>query len=168
VIEKGRLGDFICNHCLSQQSLVAVSNCLTSNRDIRLTEPISEEFVREFQAGTVSGNVDKDHFETVIRESLKVPSYVWKTACEGMIEIDHTDELPRIKARTLLIWGDKDACFGHSEQQRLLKGIQGSQLKVYPGIGHAPSWECPERVAADVSAFVKKNTIKAAGELVAA
>lgn len=150
--------------CLDNQGVIE----FTANEISNLIDPISEEFVREFQASTVSGNVDGEHFETAIGESLKVPSYVWKAACEGMIVRDHSDELPRIKAKTLLIWGDQDAYFDYTEQQRLLNGIQGAQLKIYTGIGHAPNWEDPERVAADVSAFVEKNTLKALRELVAA
>ncbi len=149
--------------CMDNQGVIEFTAKEISN----LTDPISEEFVREFQTSTVSGNVDGEHFETAIRESLKVPSYVWKSACESMIAIDHTDELSRITTRTLLIWGDQDAYFDYTEQRRLLNGIKDAQLKTYTGVGHSPNWEYPERVAADVSSFIEKNVTKPKRESVA-
>jgi non-heme chloroperoxidase len=120
-----------------------------------LTDPIPAEFAAEFQSSTFFKPISGEFVAQAIAESLKAPARVWKAACRSMIETDHRPLLDRIKARTLLIWGDQDAYFGIDEQERLLAGIAGSWLEVYTGIGHAPHWEAPERTAADIEKFVK-------------
>lgn len=120
-----------------------------------LTDPIPAEFAAEFQASTVAKPISDEFFAQAVAESLKAPARVWQAACRSMIETDHRPLLDRIKARTLLIWGDKDAYFSIDEQERLLAGIEGSWLEIYEGIGHAPHWEEPERTAAEIEKFVK-------------
>lgn len=119
-----------------------------------LTDPIPAEFAAEFQTSTVAKPISDEFFAQAVAESLKAPARVWRAACRSMIETDHRPLLERIKARTLLIWGDQDAYFGIDEQERLLAAIEGSWLEVYEGIGHAPNWEIPERTAADIEKFV--------------
>lgn len=119
-----------------------------------LTDPVPAEFAAEFQTSTVYKGISDEFFALAVAESQKAPARVWKAACHSMIETDHRPLLDRIKARTLLIWGDQDAYFGIDEQERLLAGIAGSWLEVYEGIGHAPNWEDPERTAADIQTFV--------------
>ncbi len=131
-----------------------------------LRDPVSLEFAAEFQSSTLTKAIDPDFFALVVDESTRVPAFVWKSVFENLLATDHTDELSFIEAKTLLIWGDQDAYFGHADQVRLLEGIRDVQLKVYPGIGHAPNWECPEEVAADVSAFVMKHSKRAVRDLV--
>jgi non-heme chloroperoxidase len=54
------------------------------------------------------------------------------------------------------MWGDKDGMMTRADQDALLAGIRGSRLVVYPGTGHAPHWEEPERVARDLVAFLQR------------
>ena len=41
----------------------------------------------------------------------------------------------------------------------LVQEIPNATLKVYESIGHAVHWEAPDRVAADVSAFVRSDQV---------
>lgn len=142
--------------CMDNQGVIE----FTATEISGLKDPISPEFANMFQSSTVAKDVDPEFFRTAVGESLKTPARVWKEACEGMIANDHTEELSQIKAPALLIWGDQDAYFGHSEQVRLLERIEGSQLKVYPGDGHAPHWESPERVASDIVYFAVRRAFR--------
>ena len=54
------------------------------------------------------------------------------------------------------MWGDRDVLFSRADQDGLLASIPGARLQVYPEIGHCPNWECPERVAADLMAFMQQ------------
>ena len=54
-----------------------------------------------------------------------------------------------------MIWGDRDAIIPRSDQEVLTGAIAGSRLVVYAGAGHTLYWEEPERVAADLVAFVQ-------------
>lgn len=56
-------------------------------------------------------------------------------------------KVTRVKASTLIIWGELDPMFPISLAQRLSRDILGSQLHTLPGCGHAPPVEQPERTA---------------------
>jgi non-heme chloroperoxidase len=121
-----------------------------------LTDPIDPGFVLEFQESTLAQPVPPAFLETIVQESLKLPARVWKAALlEGLLEADFSGELEKIKAPTLIVWGDQDTLTG-SEQEALAATIAGSQLMVYPGAGHGLHWEEPARFAADLVTFTEK------------
>ncbi len=78
------------------------------------------------------------------------------------MEDDFVGELSKIRAATLIVWGDRDALCPRRDQDVLLKAIAGSRLVVHEGAGHALHWERPERFAADLAAFAKSLFIGAA------
>jgi len=120
-----------------------------------LTDPIDPGFVREFQESTLAQPVPPAFLETVVRESLKLPARVWKAVLlEGLLEADFSEELGKIKAPTLVVWGDRDS-LTRGGQEALTAAIAGSRLLVYPGAGHALHWEEPDRFAADLVAFTE-------------
>lgn len=86
-------------------------------------------------------------------ESLKVPARIWREAFAGFLELDHRGELGRITAPTLIADGDRDTFFTPVRQRELHDAIPGSTLLLYPGGGHAPHWEDPDRVTADLTSF---------------
>ena len=63
-------------------------------------------------------------------------------------------ELASLKLPVLILWGEKDQLIPLSSSEWLHKRIPDSKLIVYPGIGHLPMEETPDRSAADVAAFV--------------
>ena len=70
------------------------------------------------------------------------------------LEVDFLDEVSRIRAPTLLVWGDRDAFATRDEQNALNVAIAGSRLVTYAGAGHSPHWEEPQRFAAQLVSFV--------------
>lgn len=122
----------------------------------KLTDPVDPDFVRAFAESTIAQRVPHAFVETMVQENLKVPARVWKATFEGLLEDDSLEELDKIHAPTLIIWGDQDAYLPRSDQETLEAAITGSQLVVYPGSGHAVHWEEPERVASDLAAFITK------------
>jgi pimeloyl-ACP methyl ester carboxylesterase len=120
-----------------------------------LTDPVDPGFVREFQMSTLAQPVPRVFFDTVVRESLKLPARVWRAVLRGLLDADFSRDLGRIKAPTLIVWGDQDTLFLRGEQEALAAAIPGSRLSVYPGAGHALHWENPRRFAADLTAFTE-------------
>ncbi len=84
-----------------------------------------------------------------------MPARVWQAAFKGLMESDLSGELGKIKAPTLIVWGDKDTYFLRDHQDALAAGISGSKLVIYPGVGHGVHWEATERFAADLLSFVE-------------
>lgn len=130
-------------------------------------DPIDPEFVRDFAASTLARPAPQAFLETIVKESLKVPAYVWRATLEGLMTDDSFGELHAIKAPTLIIWGDQDAILPRTDQEALAAAIPDSRLLVYPGAGHAFYWEDPERVASDLVAFaieLRANLARPAAE----
>ena len=123
----------------------------------KLEDPIDPHLVGEFQETAHHRPLPEPFAETVVREAMKIPSRVWKRLWEGFLVDDLSDDVHRISAPTLLIWGDEDP-EGHtpgSEQDALLAAIPDSRLVVYEGVGHSPHWEVPVRFASDLVRFVE-------------
>ena len=120
----------------------------------KLKDPISPDLVREFAEGTLTRPVPQASLETIVQENLKAPARVWRETFEGLLEDDSLEDLHKIKAPTLIVWGDRDTILPRSDQETLAAAITGSRLLVYPGAGHAFYWEDPGRVALDLAAFI--------------
>jgi pimeloyl-ACP methyl ester carboxylesterase len=121
----------------------------------KLIDPIESGFVREFILGTFTQPVPKSFLETLVQESLKVPARVWKATLEGLLADESSKELDKIKAPTLVVWGDQDAIVPRTDQETFVARIKDSRLVVYPGIGHALYCEEPAHLASDLTAFVE-------------
>jgi pimeloyl-ACP methyl ester carboxylesterase len=124
----------------------------------KLTDPIDPGFMREFVESTFTQPVPESFLETLVQESLKVPARVWKATLEGLLEDDFSEELDKIKAPTLIVWGDHDTIVPRSDQETFVARIADSQLVVYPGAGHALYCEEPDLFASDLTAFVEGLT----------
>jgi non-heme chloroperoxidase len=119
-----------------------------------LTDPIDPSIARDFQLSTLSRPTRPGLVEACVLESLKVPARIWREAFAGFLELDHRQELGRITAPTLIADGDGDAFFTPADQRALRDAIPGSELLMYSGGGHAAHWEDPDRVTADLAAFL--------------
>jgi pimeloyl-ACP methyl ester carboxylesterase len=122
-----------------------------------MADPVPPDFAREFQASTLHVPLPEAFFERLVAESLKLPASVWRSAWEGLLAFDDVDQLGRIAAPTLLLWGERDALFSRAEQERLAAAIPSARLIVYPETGHCPNWERPELVAGDLHRFMQES-----------
>jgi pimeloyl-ACP methyl ester carboxylesterase len=77
-------------------------------------------------------------------------------------ELREPYELDRIKARLLLIWGDRDRLVFHRGAQRILDTVPGARLELLGGVGHCPQVEVPERFARLLLGFVDAAAAAAA------
>ena len=83
-------------------------------------------------------------------------------ALQPYLTTDFAAGLAHVTVPTLLVWGDRDAFTGRSEQDALERAIATSRLVVYAGAGHSPHWEEPERFAGQVATFVAELQSEAA------
>jgi pimeloyl-ACP methyl ester carboxylesterase len=122
-----------------------------------LPDPIPEPFAREFQASTAYRPLPPLFFDELVAESLKIPARLWAVQIDALMAHDATASLGKLRAPTLLLWGDHDALFSREDQDRFLTAVPGARLKVYEETGHCPNWERPEDVAADITDFVESS-----------
>jgi non-heme chloroperoxidase len=123
------------------------------------SDPVDRKFAHEFQASTVFKPLAAAELDRYVDESLKVPARVWTDVLTQLLTIDLRRDLRGIKARTLILWGDKDGVSTRADQATLFQEIPNATLKVYESIGHAVHWEAPDRVAADLTAFVRGDQV---------
>lgn len=119
-----------------------------------LVDPVDPVFVREFQASTFYRPIPPSFLDMAVSESLKVPATVWKQALDGLLAEDHTAQLPQIRAKTLVFWGDQDIFFGAADEQTLIDGIPRSKLVTYRQTGHGLHVERPHRFVRDLEDFL--------------
>jgi pimeloyl-ACP methyl ester carboxylesterase len=58
---------------------------------------------------------------------------------------------------TLLMWGDSDAAVLPDSAARVQQAIPGSELVIFPGIGHLPYEECPADFNRALLAFLQRS-----------
>ena len=74
----------------------------------------------------------------------------------GEIEALEPD-LPKIKARTLVLWGDQDRVLDVSSVEVLKKGLPNSTAVIMKDCGHLPMIERPQEASEHYLAFLKSN-----------
>ena len=97
--------------------------------------------------------VPEEFLERVVAESSKLPAFVWREAVAGMLATGRPERLRAEGIPTLILWGDRDAMTSRPEQEALTV-LVGGELKVYDETGHAPHWERPDELAADLEEFL--------------
>lgn len=121
----------------------------------QLEDPIDSRFAVGFQESTLYNKVPDTFFKTVVSESMKVPSHVWRGALRGLMASDYRSRFQTIQAPTLILWGDQDI-FCPIEDQLLLKNtIHDAELVAYRKTGHGLHWEHPKRFARDLEDFIQ-------------
>jgi pimeloyl-ACP methyl ester carboxylesterase len=122
----------------------------------KIEDPIDTGFVYEFQKSATFRSLEPGILQTYVRESLKVPAYVWKAAAQGSLTVDYSKELKEVHVPALIIWGDKDSFCPESDQYILQKALKQSTLLKYKDIGHSVQWEAPEKFTKDIMQFIDK------------
>jgi pimeloyl-ACP methyl ester carboxylesterase len=72
--------------------------------------------------------------------------------------------LAQIRQPTLILWGGRDQLIPLAQGQRLHADIAGSQLVVFPSLGHVPHEEDPALTLAAVQAFLGQSADPAAAQ----
>ena len=126
-----------------------------------LREPIDPEspFMREWWSSPTP--VDADFLRRQRRDAAAIPLRVWLAVLDqALIDTDLQRTLPRLKAPTLLIWGEKDPLMEEEVRQTLIAALPQAEVKVFPGLGHNPFWEEPGQCAAVINTFLTKGSIR--------
>lgn len=120
-----------------------------------LADPLDEAWVRNSMAWFPRiHDVPARYIEDRVRDGLSMPAHAWKAILNGLCEATPPTETGTIQAPTLILWGAQDNLLPRTDQETLARRIPGAVLKVYPDVAHLILWECPERVATDIIAFL--------------
>lgn len=100
-----------------------------------------------------------EHNEELLRSPFMsaANAYVMRSILEGESsakEYLSDQELGAIRAKTLVLWGDKDQLVDVRYSEEFADKIKGSRLVVFSGIGHTPHYAVPEMVAKELAEFL--------------
>ena len=80
---------------------------------------------------------------------------IMKETIKKVLDEDLLDDLPKIKTKTLIIWGSADRLvpvkYAHIFQEK----IENSKLEILANIGHSPHLEVPEKLSEIIVQFIK-------------
>lgn len=71
-----------------------------------------------------------------------------------------TADLSRIHVPTLVMVGQDDRVIPAADGEKFHKAIPGATLILYPGVGHVPMEQIPDRSAADLKAWLEAHPVK--------
>ncbi len=121
-----------------------------------LADPVPYELAYEFQKGTAFQALAPSDLDVYVGESLKVKARAWKGALGGLIDDPYRPGPPATFCPALIVWGAHDQLFPEHDQFHLRQYVPHAEVIDYPDFGHAPQWESPGTVAADLNRFIDR------------
>ncbi len=121
-----------------------------------LTDPIDPDWARAFLSSIpLCHDVPDWYLEDRVRDAVLIPADVWRASLAGLTTSPAPTDAGAISTPTLILWGDHDGLLTLEDQKTLTTKIPGSRFVVYEDVGHLVLWEQPERVARDITIFLR-------------
>ncbi|XOB42287.1 MAG: alpha/beta fold hydrolase [Candidatus Nealsonbacteria bacterium] len=103
----------------------------------------------------------KDVLRNILYFFIKNRDYVkakgvMKETMTKVVNEDLTSYLPKIKNKTLLIWGKKDKLVPIEYAYQFKDKIKDSRLEIIPGVGHSPHFRASERLTEIIIMFLNE------------
>lgn len=106
---------------------------LAAIRDMVMSRYFSDDF-RARNPGAVA---------EVSKRFLESPAQGYLGCCDAIKELDYNADLPRLRAPTLVIAGEKDAGTPPAMSEAIAARISGARLAIIPGAAHLSAVERP-------------------------
>lgn len=121
----------------------------------RLTDPVDPEWVRASLAWfPLHHPVPEWYLADRVADGARTPARVWQRALAGLTEAPPPTEAGTITAPTVIIWGERDDLLPRTDADVLAAAIPNAHLVIYEDTGHLVLWECPDRVAHDLTTLL--------------
>jgi non-heme chloroperoxidase len=118
-----------------------------------LADPVPDTLVREFQGSTTFAPFPETIFAPYLAETRKVKANVWRRALAGLVEEPPLPVSQPSDTPVLILWGQEDSLFLKPDQDELRRHFPQANFIAYSETGHAPNWERPQEVAAELLKF---------------
>jgi len=137
----------------SMQVLAAFASTDGLNTAERIRKYLTVAFSPEF---VESNAEDVDRF-CEMREQHFVPRDVYMQQLQSALSFDVEDQVPAIRAETLVVTGDKDVVVPTQNSRNLAAAIPSSQLEIIEGTGHMAFVEKAPEFNRIVATFLKEQ-----------
>ena len=123
----------------------------------RLTDPISEDWVRESLSWySLQPSIPGWFIEDRIRDGVRMPAHAWRGILDGLTTATPPTEAGTIRAPSLILRGARDTLVPLRDQEALAARITSDvRLSVFEDAGHLLLWEQPDRIASEVAEFLR-------------
>ena len=101
----------------------------------------------------------------LVRDALYAGPFTLLRATRDLLGEDIREDLRRVEAPTLLVWGEKDVLIPPSVGDLMRAEIPGSSLLVIEGAGHNPMFDRPKEFDAALLDFLGKGGPRMVSEL---
>lgn len=99
-----------------------------------------------------------DAFEALVDDAARMSPKAVIGHLRSLDDWNVQAQLSRIKAPTLIVWGERDILVPRPALERMVSRLPRGRLVVWPDTGHAPQLEQPDRFAMLLSSFIRENT----------
>ncbi len=125
----------------------------------KLKEPIEPDSPFMVAWWSSPSPVDPDFIRRQRQDAAAIPLRVWLAVLDQALSPQAYaglgSTLPRLQARSLLIWGSKDPIIEQPMRKTLRDALPNAEVKVFEGLGHNPFWEDPAGVARVINSFLE-------------
>jgi pimeloyl-ACP methyl ester carboxylesterase len=102
-----------------------------------------------------------ERVDEMVEDALSIDDEVYFASRDAFrsINFDVESRLGEIKIPTLIVAGDQDVAMPANNSRRTAQGIEGSQLEILEGNGHALILESPERFVDLLTGFIEERLL---------
>lgn len=103
--------------------------------------------------------VKRGFFLVLAYDALRAGPFTLLRAAHDLLSVDVEDDITKIKAPTLLVWGENDTLVPPSVGQILRKKIASSRLMILKNASHVSMYDQPQQFNQLVEAFLKGEIV---------
>jgi pimeloyl-ACP methyl ester carboxylesterase len=95
--------------------------------------------------------------QLAIADTLRAGPLTLIRATRSVLASDLSVKLERIRAPTLVLWGEHDPLIPAATGRALAKALADGRFAIVEGAGHSPMWERPERFSRRLREFIRSR-----------
>ena len=110
-----------------------------------------------YEPGYLAANRDRVERQMQREIATPTPLHAADLQFQALVDFDCSKALPAVRARTLVVTGDRDRLIPPRNSEIIAELIPGARLIVLRGRGHRAIWEAPEECTALVAGFLTSD-----------
>ena len=116
-----------------------------------------------FQATRWFGDRFREKQSTRVEEAMSVfvanDVECYAAACDMLGNVDLRSKLPKFRFPTAVVVGEEDYATPVQSARELQQAIPGASLTILPAARHLTPIECPEPIAAEIRALIRRSSV---------
>jgi pimeloyl-ACP methyl ester carboxylesterase len=102
-------------------------------------------------------NHESGLFSVIVEDAVRVSPETVSGVIQSLQGWNVERRLPEVEIPVLILWGDRDPVIAGPPLERMAHALPRAEFVVWPGTGHAPQLEQPERFYSLLTSFIDKH-----------